>query len=265
MRPWRSANLSRPIVRTLPRCRGLAGVAVFVAAWQAIVSGFHLPPYLLPSPVETARTLVQDAGLLAPHLAMTLVETLAGLALAVSVGISIAILMSASRWTRDLLYPPLVLSQAIPLMAIAPLILIWFGLGILAKVLIVAFVCFFPVAVNAYEGFRAVDPAYRDLLTTLGATRADRYRHFYLPAALPGIVAGLKLSATYSVLGAIVGEWLGGSRGLGVYMTRSLQSFRTDRLFGAILVVMALSYGLFTIVDLAGARLTPWLGRRTHA
>ncbi|MEN6368454.1 MAG: ABC transporter permease [Thermotogota bacterium] len=265
MRPTNAAVSPRAFVRSLYRLRGVAGLVLFVALWQGVVSGFRLPPYLLPSPVETVRTLAEDATLLGPHLAMTVVETVAGLALAVSLGISIAILMSASRWTRDLLYPPLVLSQAIPLMAIAPLILIWFGLGILAKVLIVAFVCFFPVAVNAYEGFRVVDPAYRELLNTLGATRADRYRHLYLPATLPGIVAGLKLAATYSVLGAVVGEWLGGSRGLGVYMTRSLQSFRTDRLFGAILVVMALSYGLFKLVDLAGARLTPWLGRRSHA
>jgi len=262
----RRGRTPRPrIARRRERWRAVVGALLFFALWQAVVSAFRISTYLLPSPAETARTLVRDAGLLGPHLAMTLVETLAGLALAVSLGITLAILMNASRWSRDLLYPPLVLSQAVPLMAIAPLLLIWFGLGVLAKVLIVAFVCFFPVTVNAYEGFRAVDPAYRDLLDTLGATRRDRYRHLYVPATLPGIVAGLKLAATYSVLGAVVGEWLGGSKGLGVYMTRSLQSFRTDRLFAAILVVMALSYGLFKLVEVAGARLTPWIGRRSHA
>lgn len=251
--------------RSLRAWRGVLSGLLLLALWQGIVSVFRLPPYLLPSPAETARTLIEDAALLGPHLATTLAETMAGLALATSLGISLAIVMNASRWSRDLLYPPLVLSQAVPLMAVAPLVLIWFGLGALAKVLIVAFVCFFPITVNAYEGFRVVDPGYRDLLETLGATRRDRYRHLYLPATLPGIVAGLKLAATYSVLGAVVGEWLGGAKGLGVYMTRSLQSFRTDRLFAAILVVMALSFGLFKAVDIAGARLTPWLERRDHA
>ncbi|MCX6100816.1 MAG: ABC transporter permease, partial [Candidatus Bipolaricaulota bacterium] len=153
----------------------------------------------------------------------------------------------------------------VPLMAVAPLVLIWFGLGPSAKVLIVAFICFFPITVNAYEGFRAVDPLYLELLQTLGARRRDVYRHVVLPATLPGIFAGLRVGATYSVLGAVVGEWLGGSRGLGVYMTRALQSFRTDRLFAAILLVMFMSLGLFKVVDEVGGRLTPWVQRRQHA
>jgi ABC-type nitrate/sulfonate/bicarbonate transport system permease component len=150
-------------------------------------------------------------------------------------------------------------------MAVAPLILIWFGLGPSAKVLVVAFVCFFPITVNAYEGFRAIDPLYAELLDTLGARRRDVYRHLLVPAALPGIFAGLRIAATYCVLGAVVGEWLGGSRGLGVYMTRALQSFRTDRLFAAIFLVMFASFALFKLVDRIGHALTPWLRRRQHA
>jgi len=134
----------------------------------------------------------------------------------------------------------------------------------LAKVLIVGFVCFFPITVNAYEGFRTVDPVLCDLLAAFGATRTDRYRHLYIPATLPGILAGLKIAATYSVLGAVVGEWLGGSVGIGVYMTRALQSFRTDRLFGAILVVMLISLVLFKVVDGLSTILTPWMERRNH-
>jgi len=173
--------------------------------------------------------------------------------------------MHRSKVLRDLIYPHLVLSQAVPLIAIAPMILIWFGLGSLSKILVVAFVCFFPLTVNTYEGFRAVDPAYAELLDTFGATWLDRYRHLYVPATLPGILAGAKIAATYSVLGAIVGEWLGGSLGLGVYMTRSLQSFRTENLFGAILIVMLMSFTLFKTVDVLGRLFTPWLQRRNDA
>lgn len=242
----------------------LVSLAGCVALWQGITWIFSIPAYLLPSPVDTVRAVVRDAGLLAPHVRTTVIETFAGLAMAIGAGLVMAIVLNASRLTKDLVYPPLVLSQAVPLIAIAPIILIWFGLGMFAKVLIVAFVCFFPITVNAYEGFRSVEPAYGDLLETLGATRWDRYRHLYIPATLPGIFAGLKIAATYSVLGAVVGEWLGGSSGLGVFMIRALQSFRTDRLFGAIVIVMLLSYAVFKMVDGIGHRLTPWLERRHH-
>jgi len=244
--------------------RWFVSLGLFALLWYVATAIFKIPTYLLPSPAVTVGAIVRDAGLLGRHIAITLIETLTGLGMAVFAGITVAILMNSSRLSRDLIYPPLVLSQAIPLIAIAPLILIWFGLGMLAKVLIVAFVCFFPITVNAYEGFRTVDPALRDLLEAFGASRADRYRHLYIPATLPGILAGLKIAATYSVLGAVVGEWLGGSVGIGVYMTRALQSFRTDRLFGAILVVMLISLVLFKAVDVLGRILTPWMERRNH-
>lgn len=243
---------------------GAGGVAGFLGLWEAACVVFRVPAYVLPSPVATWQTLAADAALLSHHVGTTVVESVLGLAVAFVVGMVMAVAMTASRAARGLLYPSLVLSQAVPLIAIAPLILIWFGLGPSAKVLIVAFICFFPIAVNAIEGFRAIDPSYVELLRTLGARRRDVYRHVYMPAALPGILAGLRVAATYSVLGAVVGEWLGGSRGLGVYMTRALQSFRTDRLFAAILLVMAVSYALFKLVDEVARALTPWQKRRQH-
>jgi putative hydroxymethylpyrimidine transport system permease protein len=253
------------ILRGLSRHRWWASLALFLLTWQGICWVFRIPAYLLPSPAVTVRAIVHDVSFLGRHVTATAVETLAGFGVAVAVGLTIAVSMNGSRLCRDLMYPPLVLTQAVPLIAVAPLVLIWFGLGVLAKVLIVAFVCFFPIAVNAYEGFRTVDPALRDLLNTFGARRSDRYRHLYLPATLPGMFAGMKIAATYSVLGAVVGEWLGGSRGLGVYMTRALQSFRTDRLFGAILIVMGMSFAMFKGIEGLGRVLTPWMRRRNHA
>jgi putative hydroxymethylpyrimidine transport system permease protein len=257
--------MTRRRITQLPWFWGTLGVVGAIALWQMVCTVFRVPLYLLPSPWATLEALAADAALLAPHLATTAVESVVGLTLAFFFGVGIAAAMGASRVSRGLIYPSLVLSQAVPLMAIAPLVLIWFGLGPSAKVLIVAFVCFFPITVNAYEGFRSVDPLYLELLQTLGARKRDVYRHVVLPATLPGIFAGLRVGATYSVLGAVVGEWLGGSRGLGVYMTRALQSFRTDRLFAAILLVMVMSLGLFKVVDQVGGRLTPWVQRRLHA
>jgi len=198
------------------------------------------------------------------HTKMTIFETVVGFALALLIGIAVALVMHTSRLLRYLTYPHLVLLQAIPLIAVAPILLVWFGFGPLAKILVVAFVCFFPIAVNAFEGFRSVDPSYRELLDTFGATRWARYQHLYIPASVPGILSGAKIAATYSVLGAVIGEWLGGSMGIGVYMTRAQRSFRNDRLFAAIVIVMVLSLGLFKIVEFAGERLTPWMRRKRY-
>jgi len=246
------------------RARWVLSIGLFLLLWQGAVWAFAIPTYLLPSPAETVRAIVDDAPLLAKHVVTTILETLAGLAIALVLGIGLALVMHRWRLVRDLVHPHLVLSQAVPLIAIAPMILIWFGLGPSAKILVVAFVCFFPIAINAAEGFRSVDPAFAELLTTFGATWRHRTIHLTLPAALPGIVAGTKIAATYSILGAVVGEWLGGSTGIGVYMTRSLHSFRTENLFGAILIVMLMSFLLFKIVEAVGLRLTPWLRRRNH-
>jgi putative hydroxymethylpyrimidine transport system permease protein len=252
----------RSAVGRLAANRWILGLLLFVLLWQVVTWAFAIPAYVLPSPGATIRAIVNDLSFLGPHVAMTVLEATSGFALAVALGLLFAVLMNASLLARDLLDPPVILSQAVPLIAVAPLVLIWFGFGVLAKTLIVAFVCFFPIAVNAFEGFRSVDPAYRELLETFGATARDRYRHLYVPATLPGITAGAKIAATYSVLGAVIGEWLGGSKGMGIYMTRALSSVRVDRMFGAILIVMLLSYTLFKIVDAVGRAVTPWTRRR---
>jgi len=258
-------SVSRGGSRRVTGLRWTLSVCLIIGLWALVTWLADIHPTLLPSPVDTMRALIADASFLASHAATTAIETLGGFVLAIAGGLLVGILMNASFLARDLLYPPLILSQAVPLIAVAPLILIWFGYGPLAKTLIVAFVCFFPIAVNTYEGFRTVDPAMRELLDTFGASRADRYRHLYIPATLPGIVAGAKIAATYSVLGAVIGEWLGGSKGMGVYMQRALQSFRADRLFAAILIVMTMSLVVFQLVAAAGWLLLPWRRRRNRA
>ena len=264
-RPMNAATAPSTFLRRLLRShRWMLSLLVFVLFWQGVTSLFNVPTYLLPSPTVTLFAVIHDAPLLGRHLGTTALETLGGLGLAIGLGLLIAILMNGSKLFSDLIYPHLVLSQAIPLIAIAPIILIWFGLGLFAKVLIVAFVCFFPISVNTYEGFRTVSTDLRDLLDTFHASRWQRYRHLHIPATLPGILAGLKIAATYSVLGAVVGEWLGGSSGIGIYMTRALQSFRTDKLFGAIVTVMVMSFVIFKGVDRLGVYLTPWSRRRHH-
>lgn len=240
----------------------ILSVVGFVAVWQLIAWAFALPTYLLPTPLETAVALVEDVGIIAGHLVSTVVVALSGLGLSVLVGVVVAVMMSLSRTLGELIYANMVLSQAIPLIALAPLILLWFGFGWTAKILIVVVVCFFPIAVNTYEGFRTVQRDQLELMASLEAGPWQRYVHLLIPASLPGAVAGLKIAATYSLIGAVVGEWIGGSKGMGIYMTRVHQSYRTDRMFAAILVVMLTSYLAFQTISWVGRRLTPWMERR---
>jgi len=240
----------------------LAGVILFVGLWQVVSLLPNVPPYVLPSPVATLAALLSDGRLIASHLLATLLAAVGGLAVATGAALLVATVMNASRALGEVIYVQMVLSQSVPLIAIAPIVLIWFGLGAFAKLVIVSFVCFFPIAVSTYEGFQTVQTEQLDLLETMGATRWQCYRHVFVPATLPGIFAGLKIASTYSVLGAVVGEWLGGTKGMGIYMTRALQSFRTERLFAAILVVMLASFCLFACVRWVGRRLNPWVERR---
>lgn len=233
-------------------------VTSFLGLWQLIVWGLGIPSYLLPTPREIILAVFRDRAVIAGHFYVTMIETAVGLGIAILVGLIIAAFMHRYRFSGEIIYPYLVLSQAIPLIAIAPLILIWFGLGITAKIIIVTFVCFFPIAVNAYEGFQNVDEDMLNLMETLDASRWQRYRHLIIPASLPGIFAGVRIAATYSVLGAVIGEWLGGVKGMGIYMTRALTSFRTDKLFGAIVLVMLASFSFFKLTDLLASYLTPW-------
>ncbi len=241
--------------------RWLLSMACFVFLWYAVIWVFRFPGYVLPTPHAVALTIHGDASMLLRHMLRTGFEAVVGLAIALILGVVVALSVHRFRLIRYLTVPHLVLLQAVPLIAVAPVIVVWFGFGALAKILVVTFVCFFPVAVNALEGFQSVDPLYRDLLETFGASRWARYWHLYLPASLPGINSGAKIAATYSVLGAVIGEWLGGSVGIGVYMTRAQRSFRNDRLFAAIVLVMLMSLGLYKLVEAAGEAATPWMRR----
>ena len=233
-------------------------VGSFLGLWQLTVWFFKIPDYILPSPYQIVLAIIKDRFVLAGHFSVTMLETIVGLLLATAIGLTIGVLMHTFRFSGELVYPYLVLSQSIPLIAIAPLILIWFGLGVTAKIAIVSFVCFFPISVNSYEGFQSVDRNMLDLMKTMHASRWQCYKHLIVPSSLPGIFAGLRIAATYSVLGAVIGEWLGGVKGMGIYMTRALTSFQTDKLFGAIVLVMLASFTIFKIADNLATYLTPW-------
>lgn len=241
--------------------RSLPALVVLVALlllWEAVVRLTAVPAYILPAPTAILSALIENRSLLLMHTGVTCKAVAGGLSLALAAALFIALLIDRSHLIRQAFYPLLVISQAVPIFALAPLILIWFGAGLLPKVMIVALVCFFPLVINLAEGLSQVDPEALDLMQTMKANRWLTLTSLQIPATLPYFFSGLKIAVTYSVMGAIIGEWLAARAGLGIYMLRSMHSFQTSNLFAAILVVVLLSLSLFKLVELAGHLAMPW-------
>lgn len=233
-------------------------IAFALFAWQAVAMRSGLSAFILPSPAQVARAGWDTRDLLGPAITTTMIETALGLAIAILLGILIAAAMDLSAWLHNALYPILVASQTVQILAIAPLLIIWFGFGLLPKVLIVVLVCFFPMAVSTADGLASADPDLIALLRAMGARRGQIWRMVRLPAALPSFFSGLRVAVTYSVVGATIGEWVGGSNGLGLYMLRSKNALATDQVFVAIVITSAISIGLFALITLVERAALPW-------
>lgn len=233
-------------------------IALFIMLWQVAVVVGRVPEWLLPAPARILQTMWEVAPALVPHVGQTLLETFWGLLLSLATGIILAFAIDLSPLLRRALYPLLVASQTIPIIALAPLLVVWFGFGIVSKVVVVALVCFFPIAINLADGLRATDPEHVALLRAMGAGRGQIFRTVRLPSALPSFFSGFKIAVTYSVIGAVIAEWIGASQGLGLYMIRSANAFRTAQLFAAIIVTSLLSIALFLLVSGLERALLPW-------
>lgn len=245
----------------------IVAVAALLGLWQAAVATGLVPNFLLPTPVQVAEALVADAPLLLEHLGTTLLEAAVGLAAGVALGFAFAVLMDRFEGFYLAFKPLMTISQTIPTIAIAPLLVLWLGYGLLPKVVLVVVSTFFPITVSLVSGFRSVDPDAIDLLRTMNASRWQIFWYAKLPAAADQFFSGLKISATYAIVGAVIAEWLGGNAGLGVYMTRVRKSFSYDRMFAAIVLISALSLGLMKAVELVRNLCMPWKraeGEKSH-
>lgn len=233
-------------------------VACILALWQAVVAFGIVPNFLLPSPVQVVYALVADASLLAMHSAATLTEAALGLVIGTGVGFVVAVLMDRFQTVSLALDPIVTVSQTIPTVAIAPLLVLWFGYGLAPKVVLVVISTFFPITVSLVGGFRSVDPDLIDLMRTMRASRWQIFWKVKMPAALDQFFSGLRISATYAIVGAVIAEWLGGFSGLGVYMTRVRKSFAYDRMFAVIILISVLSLALMGLVDWLQRIAMPW-------
>ena len=236
-------------------------VAALLLLWQAVCSLGVVPRYMLPSPAQVVEAFVSELPLLFENSLITLQEAFLGLILGVTVGFVAAVLMDGFEILYKAFYPLLILTQTIPSVAIAPLLVLWFGYEMTPKVILIVISTFFPVTVGLLEGFRSADADAIGLLRSMGADRLQIFRYIKFPTALPQLFSGLRIAAAYSVVGAVISEWLGGFGGLGVYMTRVKKAFAFDKMFAVIFLSSAISLALMALVERAAKKCMPYLNQ----
>jgi putative hydroxymethylpyrimidine transport system permease protein len=233
---------------------------VLLLSWQGLVLATGVPPYILPGPWAVARSLVNNAGLIAQHSVITAVEILLGIGFGTVLGTASALLLSSFQAARRWLLPVLVASQAVPVFAIAPLLVLWLGYGMSSKIAMTVLIIFFPVTANFYDGLRHTQRGWLELAhTMLGQRRRwPVLRHIAIPAALPALASGLRVAAAVAPIGAIIGEWVGSSAGLGYLMLHANGRLQVDLMFAALFVLALLAIFLYFAIDVGLKYLLPW-------
>lgn len=235
----------------MTRPAAAAGAAVLgLLAWQALVTATGLPRYILPGPSEVLVTAWSSRSLIAEHAAVTSMEVLAGLAIGGALGAASAVVLAASPLARSVLRPALVFSQAVPVFALAPILTLWLGYGLGSKIAMAVLIIYFPVTSAFFDALMRTPAGWLELARVMGASPFRAMWRIRIPAALPGFASGLRLAAVYAPIGAIIGEWVGASRGLGYLMLLANGRAKTDLLFAALLVLVVLTLLLHALVDL---------------
>jgi NitT/TauT family transport system permease protein/putative hydroxymethylpyrimidine transport system permease protein len=242
----------------------LAIVLALIGAWElaarldVLAEGLHIEPFLVPAPSDIASSLWSDRGLLADNGWVTLKEVLGGFALSVVTGTTFAVVLHLWPTLRRAVYPLLVASQTIPIVVIAPILVVWLGFGIGPKLVIIALICFFPITVNTLDGLGSVDPDLVKMFRTLDASRWQTLRRVEAPTALPHFFSGAKIAVAIAVIGAVFGEWAGSSAGLGHLIQQASAQLQTARTFAAVAVLSALAILLFALLEALERRVAWW-------
>jgi NitT/TauT family transport system permease protein len=238
--------------------RPLIFLLLLFCLWDGAIRIFQIPPYQIPTPKSVIEALWSEWPNLLAEAWPTTVATIEGFLLSAIFGICIAVLIAGSRTVESYVYPLLVFSQSIPKIAIAPLFVVWFGFGMLPKVLSAFLLGFFPVVVSAVQGFKSVEPEMIDLARAMEASRLQVFRMISFPHAMPSIFAGLKVSITLAVVGAVVGEFVGSNSGIGYLLQRSIGTFELPTMFAALIVLSMIGVILFWILDVIERFAVPW-------
>ena len=238
--------------------RALVVLGGLVLVWQAVVVLTGAKPWMLPGPATVAQAWIANGGLILSHAALTAAEILMGLAAGAVLGSASALSMAYFRPARRWLMPVLVISQAVPVFALAPLLVLWLGYGIASKVVMATLIIYFPVTAAFHDGLRRTEPGWVDLARTMNATRWAILKHVRVPAALPALASGLRVAAAVAPIGAVVGEWVGSSAGLGFLMLHANARMQVDVMFAALLTLAVLAVALFFTMDAELRRALPW-------
>ncbi|NLD46669.1 MAG: ABC transporter permease [Clostridiaceae bacterium] len=235
-----------------------AAFIVFIVLWELVVKANNIKEYRLPSPSAVYNEFIVSGELLFFHSLTTITEALLGFILGILLAVLLSVVMSSVKLIRNILYPFIILSQTVPIIVIAPLVTIWFGIGIMSKLIICVLVVFFPVALNLTEGLNTYDRDLEELLKCMNAGKLQIFIKLKLPSALVHFFSGLKIAATYAVMGAVMSEWTGAESGLGIFLTRSMKSFRTAAMFADITLISAFSILLFILIGLIEKKTIKW-------
>lgn len=236
----------------------VAALILLFAAWQLICTVGNIPKYMLPSPADVFAAFKADWRLMLSHAKVTLLETFIGLFFGILIGFLMAVVMDRFSVVRKMIYPLVVISQTIPTVAIAPLLVIWMGYQMLPKIVLIILVVFFPITISLLEGFSSVDADTVNLMRSMGASRMQIFRYVKLPNSLGQFFSSLKISVSYAVVSAVVSEWIGGTEGLGCYMTRVRKSFSSDKMFAVIILISVLSLILIWLTTVLQHSCMPW-------
>jgi len=234
-------------------------VALVIAAWELFARGTS--SLVLPAPSRIVTALWDQREAATHHTLVTLGEAAVGFSASLALALLAAVAMDLMPRVRAALYPLLVGSQAVPILVVAPILVLWFGFGLLPKAIVIVLLTFFPMVVGLLDGFAGVAPEATDLLRTYGASERQALRLLRFPAALPSFFTGLRISVTYALLGAVYAEYVGAFDGLGIWILTSQKSFRIDLVFGAVVLVLLISVALFGLVGLVERRVAPWAPR----
>ena len=229
-----------------------------IAAWQAVVLATGAPHYILPGPLRVARALIARWPELLGHAGVTAAEILLGLALGMFLGCLSALVIASCPPARRWLLPVLVVSQAIPVFALAPVLVLWLGYGLASKVAMATLIIYFPVTAAFFDGLRRTEPGWLDLARTMGGSRTAILRHVQVPAALPALSSGIRVATAVAPIGAVVGEWVGSGAGLGYMMLQANARMQVDVMFAALFVLALFAVALYAAVDAGLRRALPW-------
>ena len=235
-----------------------SAIVLILIVWQIVSAVGIVDGFMLPSPIQVVKAFISELPLLMRHMMVTLAEAFIGLGFGILLGFVMAVLMDRYEGLYKAFYPLIVLTQTVPTVAIAPLLVLWFGYEMTPKVILIVITTFFPIAVGLLNGFKSADKDSIHLLRAMGGSRWQIFCYIKFPGALSEFFAGLRISASYAVVGAVISEWLGGFKGLGVYMTRVKQAFSFDKMFAVIFLISIISLLLMNGVDFLQKKCMPW-------